>query len=74
LPLPSISPPGSSISEPQASIAHMFSISRREGMGNEPAVLHPLTFVIYGRCPSSLHRRHVVEGNAEYCNLRINLC
>jgi len=52
----------------------MFSISRREGMGNEPAVLHPLTFVIYGRCPSSLHRRHVVEGNAEYCNLRINLC
>jgi len=28
----------------------MFSISPREDMGNEPAILHPLTFVIYGRC------------------------
>jgi hypothetical protein len=39
----------------------MFSISPREDMGNEPAVLHPLTFVIYGRWQSPLHRRRVVE-------------
>jgi len=42
-------------------------------MGNEPAVLHPLTCVIHGRCQSLLHHRRIVEGNAEYCNLRINL-
>jgi hypothetical protein len=42
-------------------------------MGNEPAVLHPLTFVIYGRCQSPLHRRRIVEGSAECCNLCINL-
>jgi hypothetical protein len=41
-------------------------------MGNEPAVLHPLTFVIYGRCLSPLYQRRVVEGNAEHCKFRIS--